>query len=107
MRRRSAARKTATGPDFRHLSHPFAPQTDLTEDHVAAMHVMARRLPEETGMAILLPEAVGLPASAGAGAADAAGRVARMDAVIAAMEAPGCAQLLDWAGDVSIPPQKA
>lgn len=69
-RRRGRAERKAAAParvaDYRHLRHPFAPQTVLSADAVAAIHEMALKLLEDLGIRVLLPEARGIYARGGA-----------------------------------------
>jgi len=52
--------------DYRHLRHPFAPQTIFSEDEIAAIHDTALRVLEELGLKILLPEGREIFRAAGA-----------------------------------------
>jgi len=73
--RRGAGRRhrrdAATGPahrqpDYRHLRHPFQPQSVFSADEVQAIHDTALRVLEELGIKILLSEARKLFSGAGA-----------------------------------------
>ena len=64
--RNSAARVPTRQPDYRHLRHPFLPQSVFSEDEVQSLHDTALRVLQELGMKILLPEARDIFAAAGA-----------------------------------------
>jgi len=51
---------------YRHLRHPYAPQTIFSEDEVARIHDTALSVLEELGIKTLLPEARDIFAKAGA-----------------------------------------
>ncbi|MCR9113906.1 MAG: trimethylamine methyltransferase family protein [Rhodobacteraceae bacterium] len=51
---------------YRHLRHPFAPQSVFSDDEIANLHETALRVLEELGLRILLPEAREIFAAAGA-----------------------------------------
>ena len=69
-RRRGRAERKAAAParivNYRHLRHPFAPQSVLSADAVAAIHEMALKLLEDLGLKVLLPEARQIYAAGGA-----------------------------------------
>ena len=69
-RRRGRAERKAAAParivNYRHLRHPFAPQSVLSADAVAAIHEMALKLLEDLGLRVLLPEARQIYAAGGA-----------------------------------------
>ncbi len=52
--------------DYIHLTHPFTQQSVFSDDAVAALHEAALGVLEREGMKVLLPEAQGLYAAAGA-----------------------------------------
>lgn len=54
------------GARYKHLRHPFAPQPLFSDDEVGAIHDSALRVLEELGLRILLDEARGIFAQAGA-----------------------------------------
>ena len=64
--RNTAARIPSRQPDYRHLCHPFSPQSVFSEDEVHSLHDTALRVLQELGMKILLPEARDIFAAAGA-----------------------------------------
>ncbi len=70
IRRRGRAERRSAAParvvDYRHLRHPFAPQSVLSADAVAAVHDMALKVLEELGVKALLPEARAIYAKGGA-----------------------------------------
>src|SRR6056297_3368592 len=51
---------------YRHLRHPFAPQSVFSDDEIASLHDTALRVLQELGLRILLPEAREIFAAAGA-----------------------------------------
>ncbi len=68
-RRARHTKDTSTPPrshGYRQLRHPFAPQRVFSDDAIADIHEMALRALSELGMKILLPEARGIFAKAGA-----------------------------------------
>ncbi len=65
-RARRAAAPTGPRPDYRHLRHPFQPQSVFSTDEVQAIHDTALRVLEQLGIRILLPEARQILAGAGA-----------------------------------------
>ena len=65
-RAEGAARESARRPDYRHLRHPFAPQSAYTEDRIEAIHETALRVLRDLGIKVLLPEARALYAAGGA-----------------------------------------
>jgi trimethylamine--corrinoid protein Co-methyltransferase len=83
-RRRAGAGSTETGvapsrtAAYRRLLNPFGPLKVFSDDHVEAMHRMALRILEELGMRVLLPEARGIFAAAGA-EVDEASQMVRLE----------------------------
>ncbi len=53
-------------PDYRHLKHPFPPQSAFSEVEIARIHNSALKVLQELGIRVLLPEARDLFAAAGA-----------------------------------------
>ena len=84
-RRRAPELETAkSGPDYRHLRHPFRPQAIFSDDQVAAIHESALEVLERLGMRILLDEARALLVGAGASMHGEMVRIGR-DMVVAAL----------------------
>lgn len=66
-RRKSTSRKPGKARAYpAQLTHPFSPQSFLSEDEVNGIHAMALRVLEELGIKILLQEACDLFGSVGA-----------------------------------------
>lgn len=64
--RNTAARVPSRQPDYRHLRHPFSPQSVFSEDEVQSIHDTALRVLQDLGMKMLLPEARDIFVAAGA-----------------------------------------
>ena len=84
-RAHSDAAKPVRDTNYVHLRHPFPPQSMFSEDEIANIHDTALRVIEELGMKILLPEARGIFAKAGARVEDDIVFVGR-DIVTAALQ---------------------
>lgn len=65
-KRRNHGGRASRSVAYRHLRHPFQPQALFSGDEVAHLHDTALRVLEELGMKILLGEARGIFAAAGA-----------------------------------------
>jgi trimethylamine--corrinoid protein Co-methyltransferase len=82
-RRRGATSASEPAPgaasaSYRHLHNPFEPLRVLSEDEVAQIHEAALSILENDGMRVLLPEARGKYAAAGA-AVDESTEIVRLD----------------------------